>query len=286
VRPAYITESYLKTFIQQGLAEDVGSGDVSTEALGARGHEICNARLLIKDTGVLAGMELTSKIFTYVDPQVKLNFLMSDGDTIRPGGVAMTVSGPAHSLLTTERFMLNCIQRMSGIATATRHFVDLIKGTDARILDTRKTTPNFRAIEKWAVTIGGGSNHRMGLADMIMIKDNHITAAGGIVQAIALANTFRQSRQLPIKIEVEVKNLEELQQALASGAVDIIMLDNMAPAQMKEAVRIIGGRCQTEASGGITESNVREVALCGVDFVSVGAITHSARSLDLSLKIF
>lgn len=286
MQPAYITEPYLKAFIQQGLAEDAASGDISTETLAGKSGDIYSAKLLVKDTGVLAGMELAIHIFHYVDPSTKLDFLKSDGDTCCPGEVAFTVTGRARSILTTERFLLNCLQRMSGIATITRHFVELVRGTGARILDTRKTTPNFRAIEKWAVMIGGGSNHRMGLSDMIMIKDNHIAVAGGVSEAIRLANSFRKGHQLPLKLEVEVKNLDEVQMALASDGVDIVMLDNMSPAEMKEAVQMIGRRCQTEASGGITESNVREVAESGVNFISIGAITHSARSLDLSLKIF
>lgn len=286
MQPVYITEPYLQAFIQQGLAEDAAAGDISTEALAEKGEVIRTAKLLIKDKGVLAGIELASHIFHWVDPSITLKLLKADGDPIHPGDVVFTVSGRARSILTTERFLLNCLQRMSGIATITRRFVDLVHGTGAKILDTRKTTPNFRALEKWAVMIGGGSNHRMGLADMIMIKDNHIAVAGGVAEAIGLANALRKRHQLPLKLEVEVKNLNEVQMALAADGVDIMMLDNMSPDEMKEAVRMIGHRCQTEASGGITESNVREVASCGVNFISIGAITHSARSLDLSLKIF
>jgi nicotinate-nucleotide pyrophosphorylase (carboxylating) len=221
-----------------------------------------------------------------VDANLQVETLLADGDPIRHGDVVLTVEGRAQSILTAERLVLNCMQRMSGIATHTAHLRSLLAGTNARLLDTRKTTPNFRLCEKWAVLIGGGVNHRYGLFDMIILKDNHVDYAGGIQEAIAATKAYlaRTGRQLPI--EVETRNLTEVQQALDAGGIDRIMLDNMAPAQLREAVQLIGGRVETEASGGITEHTIAAVGATGVDYISVGALTHSTKSLDLSLKAY
>lgn len=244
------------------------------------------ARLLVKDTGVLAGVDLALDIFRHFDSELQVQVQLNDGASIKPGDVALTVSGSARSILATERLVLNCMQRMSGIATYTRKMVELVSGTRARILDTRKTTPNFRLLEKWAVLIGGGMNHRMGLFDMIMLKDNHIDMAGGIEAAIFRTKEYLRAARKQLRIEMETRNLDEVREVLRVGGVDVIMLDNFAPALLREAVAIINGACQTEASGGITEQTIREVASTGVDFISVGSLTHSVRSLDLSLKAY
>lgn len=244
------------------------------------------ARLLVKDDGILAGVALAEQIFKFFDASLAIQIQKKDGDVIKKGDVAFTVEGSSRSILTTERLVLNCMQRMSGIATKTHHLVSLVAGTNARLLDTRKTTPNFRFLEKWAVVIGGGVNHRIGLYDMIMLKDNHIDMAGGIEAAIHRTKDYLRASQKNLKIEVETRNLQEVEKVLQVGGVDIIMLDNMSNEQMREAVALIGGQYQTEASGGITETTIRGVAECGVDFISVGALTHSVKSLDLSLKAF
>jgi nicotinate-nucleotide pyrophosphorylase (carboxylating) len=284
-RPPYLTESALSQFITAALAEDIGEGDHST--LGAIPSDITRkAKLLVKDDGILAGVEMATKIFHQFDPLLKLEYFKQDGDEIKKGDIAFTVEGSARSILSTERLVLNCMQRMSGIATYTKRLCKLIEGTTAQLMDTRKTTPNFRLMEKWAVAIGGGRNHRYALYDMVMLKDNHIDMAGGISQAVANTKKYLISRNKNLKIEVETRNLTEVQQAVTIGGVDVIMLDNMNTADIKSAVALIAGRCKTEASGGITESNLKEVAACGVDFISVGALTHSVKSLDLSLKNF
>jgi len=241
---------------------------------------------LVKDNGVLAGVELASYIFHQFDPSLKLEIKLKDGDSVAKGDVAFTVQGSARSILTTERLVLNCMQRMSGIATYTQRLTALVKGTKAPLLDTRKTTPNFRMLEKWAVVIGGGQNHRIGLFDMIMLKDNHIDMAGGIEKAILQTKDYLRASKRGLKIEVETRNLKEVEEVLRVGGVDVIMLDNMSPEEMKKAVWLISGRYKTEASGGITEETIRSVAESGVDFISVGALTHSVKSLDLSLKAF
>jgi nicotinate-nucleotide pyrophosphorylase (carboxylating) len=285
VRPPYITPAFLSHFVQTALAEDVGDGDHSTlAAIPADAQR--RARLLVKDEGILAGVEVAEEIFKAFDPSLKVTRHKHDGDEIKHGDVAFTVEGLARSILTTERLVLNCMQRMSGIATRTHKLVRLVEGTGAKLLDTRKTTPNFRLLEKWAVVIGGGHNHRIGLYDMIMLKDNHIDMAGGIGQAINRTKEYLRAGNRQLRVEVETRNLDEVRQVLEAGGVDVIMLDNMAPAMMREAVKLIQGKCQTEASGGITDATIREVAECGVDFISVGALTHSIRSLDLSLKAF
>lgn len=285
MRPDYITFQFFQQFIQSALAEDIGDGDHSTLA-SIPPAAIKRARLLVKEDGILAGVEVAVEIFNFFDPALRLDIKLPDGSVIKKGDVAFTVEGPARSILTSERLVLNCMQRMSAIATKTHRLSSLIEGTRARILDTRKTTPNFRLLEKWAVLIGGGLNHRIGLFDMIMLKDNHIDMSGGIEQAIIQTKDYLRARNKNLKIEIETRSLEEVKRVLKVGGIDIIMLDNMDLKTMKEAVSLIGGRYQTEASGGITENTIRDIAECGVDFISVGALTHSIHSLDLSLKAF
>jgi nicotinate-nucleotide pyrophosphorylase (carboxylating) len=282
MRPGYITKDFLDRFIQSALDEDVGDGDHSTLA-AIPPDTISAAKLLVKEDGIIAGIELAAAIFQFFDPSLNLTININDGNAVKAGEIAFTVTGPARSILTTERLVLNCMQRMSAIATKTQYLSSLIEGTSARLLDTRKTTPNFRLIEKWAVLIGGGHNHRIGLYDKIMLKDNHIDMAGGIEQAIIRAKDYLRARNKNLQIEVETRTLAEVKQVLKVG-VDMIMLDNMDLETMKEAVRLIGGLSKTEASGGITEKTIRSVAECGVDFISVGALTHNIKSLDLSLK--
>ena len=279
----YVTEEALNQFIKSALKEDIGHGDHSS--LGAIPFDAqSSAQLKIKDEGVLAGMVLAERIFKAVDPDLKVSNQLKDGDRVKFGDIGLEVRGRAISILSAERLVLNCMQRMSGIATKTRNLVDLIKHTKAQLLDTRKTTPNSRIIEKWAVTIGGGQNHRFGLYDMIMLKDNHNDFAGGIKAAISSTKKYLAENNLHLKIEVETRNLEEVNQALETGGVDVIMLDNFDLLNLKQAVDLIGDKCQTEASGGITESTIRDIAETGVDFISVGALTHSYNSLDISLK--
>jgi len=279
----YLTEEALESFIHTALAEDIGDGDHSTLA-SIPEDATSQARLLIKGDGVIAGLSMAKKIFAIVDEQLSCKLLLKDGDKVAYGDIGLTVSGPARSILTAERLVLNCMQRMSGIATYTRYLTGLISGTKARLLDTRKTTPNSRLIEKWAVAIGGGANHRYGLFDMIMLKDNHCDFAGGITNAVLATKGYLKTHGKTLRIEVETRNLPEVREALKVGGVDVIMLDNMTTDTMREAVALIDGRCATEASGGITESTIREVAECGVDFISVGALTHSIKSMDISLK--
>ncbi len=283
MRPDYITPTFLNDFIKNAFAEDVGDGDHSTLASIPKEAQ-SQAVLKVKDTGVLAGIELALEIFACYDPILKVNVSIVDGASIKPGDIAFSVEGSSRSILTCERLVLNCMQRMSGIATKTQYLVKLLEGTSTKLLDTRKTTPNFRLLEKWAVKIGGGQNHRIGLYDMIMLKDNHVDMAGGIAQAINQTKEYLRASNKKLKIEVETRNLREVEEVLKIGGVDFIMLDNMDLVMMKEAVRLIGGRVKTEASGGITEQTLRAVAECGVDFISVGALTHSYKSLDLSLK--
>ena len=281
----YLTPEALTAFIRAALAEDVGDGDHSSlAAIPADAHN--RARLLVKGEGILAGVALAPLIFREVDERLRMNVLLEDGARVKHGDIAFIVEGPARSILTAERLVLNCMQRMSGIATCTAHLGTLLAGTQARLLDTRKTTPNFRLCEKWAVLIGGGVNHRYGLFDMIMLKDNHVDYAGGIAQAIAATHAYlaETGRQLPI--EIETRTLAEVEQVLAAGGVQRIMLDNMNPTLLREAVALIRGRFETEASGGITERTLAEVARTGVDFISVGALTHSADNMDLSLKAY
>lgn len=272
-------------FIKNALTEDVGDGDhtsLSTIPAGTLGK----AKLIIKEDGILAGMELAVEIFKEVDADLKVDVLINDGARVKFGDIGLTVEGSTHSILIAERLVLNCMQRMSGIATKTNRIVSLLKGTKTQILDTRKTTPGLRYLEKWAVRIGGGVNHRIGLYDMILIKDNHVDYAGGISNAIGAAQQYLKHNQKSLQIEIEVRNIEELTAVLAIGGVDRIMLDNFSFDNLRAAVKLIDGRFITEASGGITEENVAEYAACGVDFISMGALTHSVKSLDISLKAY
>jgi nicotinate-nucleotide pyrophosphorylase (carboxylating) len=285
VKPTYITASFLKQFITRALAEDIGDGDHSTLA-SIPAQATHKAKLLVKEDGILAGVELAKNIFNEFDPSLTITEKIKDGASIAKGDIAFTVEGSARSILTTERLVLNCMQRMSGIATRTRNLSSLINGTKAVLLDTRKTTPNFRLLEKWAVLLGGGQNHRMGLYDMVMLKDNHIDMAGGIEQAILRTKEYLRATNRNLKIEIETRTIEEVEEVIKVGGVDIIMLDNMSVHQIQQCVWLINGRYKTEASGGITEETLHSIAECGVDFISVGALTHSVKSLDLSLKAF
>ena len=273
----------LEQDIKHWLAEDIGDGDHTTlccipaDAMG-------RSRLIVKDTGIIAGIEVAKKVFEIFDNELRITQYMHDGDEVKPQDIAFEVEGKVRSLLQTERLMLNIMQRMSGIATRTREYVKLLEGTRTRILDTRKTTPGLRMLEKEAVLIGGGCNHRIGLYDMILLKDNHIDFAGGISKAIDRANKYLKDNNKNLKIEIEVRNFDELNEVLASGNVNRIMLDNFSVADTRKAVEIIGGRFETESSGGITETTIREYALAGVDYISVGALTHSIKSLDMSFK--
>ena len=273
----------LNAFIEIALKEDIREGDHTSLAC-IPSTAIGKAQLLVKENGILAGMEVAEAIFKKVNPEIQFFPLMKDGEDMSIGDVAFIVEGPSASLLTAERLVLNCMQRMSGIATKTRHIVKLLEGTKAQVLDTRKTTPGIRLLEKWAVKIGGGVNHRFGLYDMMMIKDNHIDFAGSIEAAIEKANSYQIEKGLNIPIEVEARNLDEVKEIMRVGNVQRIMLDNFSYTDTRIAVEHIGDRFETEASGGITEETIREHALCGVNFISVGALTHSVNSLDLSLK--
>jgi nicotinate-nucleotide pyrophosphorylase (carboxylating) len=270
-------------FIINALQEDVGDGD-HTSLSTIPAETTGKAQLLVKDEGILAGVELAIEIFKVVDPDLKVTIFLQDGAVVKYKDVAFEVEGSARSILVAERLVLNCMQRMSGIATKTREIVDLLKGTNTKVLDTRKTTPGLRYLEKWAVKIGGGVNHRFGLYDMILIKDNHVDYAGGIRQAIESANQYLIDNNKKLAIEIEVRNLEELDEVLQTGNINRILLDNFNFAELRQAVNIINGRFITEASGGITIDTIREYADCGVDYISVGALTHSVKSLDLSLK--
>ena len=279
----YLTSESIQQFIQSALAEDIGEGDHST--LAAVPPEIMQkAKLLVKANGILAGVALARHIFQAVDEQLVVESFIDDGEAIRVGDIAFTVVGNAQSILSAERLVLNCMQRMSGIATYTNRLQSLISHTPAKLLDTRKTTPNFRLPEKWAVAIGGGQNHRYALYDMIMLKDNHIDYAGGVRAAVERTHRYLEENQLSLKVEVETRSLDEVKQVLEVGGVDVIMLDNMSPELMKEAVKLIGGQAETEASGNINETTIVAAAESGVDYISVGALTHSIKSLDMSLK--
>ena len=279
----YLTTDALHRFIDAALQEDVGDGDHTTLAsIPANATE--TARIVLKASGTVAGIAMAQMIFARLDERLEVTPLMEDGDEGKVGQDVMHISGPARSILTGERLALNCLQRMSGIATYTRKLTSLIEGTGARLLDTRKTTPNFRICEKWAVALGGGVNHRYGLWDMIMLKDNHVDYAGGIAQAIAATHEYLKAEGRDLKIEVETRTLDEVREVIAAGGIHRIMLDNMSPELMREAVGLINGQFETEASGGITEHTIRAVAESGVDYISVGALTHSFTSLDMSLK--
>lgn len=269
--------------IDLSFAEDIGDGDHTTlccipeDAMG-------KSRLIIKEDGILAGVEVAKEVFRRFDQDMQVEVLISDGAKVNKGDVAMIVTGRVRSLLQTERLMLNIMQRMSGIATMTGRYVERLKGTKTRVLDTRKTTPGMRMLEKQAVKIGGGCNHRIGLFDMILLKDNHVDFSGGISNAIHRCHEYLKERGLELRIEIEVRNFDELQQVLDCGGVDRIMLDNFSVADTRKAVDMIGGRYETESSGGITFDTLRDYAECGVDFISVGALTHSVKGLDMSFK--
>lgn len=280
---AYLKNSSIQKFIESALLEDVGPGDYSSLAsipANQQGH----AQLLIKEDGVIAGLELAEMIFKQFDPRLEVERLLNDGDLVETNNIGLRVKGSAISILTTERLVLNCMQRMSGIATKTHQLNKLISHTKAKLMDTRKTSPNFRLMEKWAVVLGGGINHRFALYDMVMLKDNHIDFAGGISKAILATKAYLEFNQLNLKIEVETRTLQEVAEVLQVGGIDYIMLDNMDYATMRKAVEMVDGKYPLEASGGITEETLREVAECGVDFISVGALTHQIKSMDISLK--
>ena len=285
MKPAYLTDDAIQNFIQAALKEDIGPGDYSSLASIPPG-KMGQAQLLIKGEGVIAGIELAEKIFNAYDPKLEVELLISDGDSVRFGDVGLIVKGPSASILSSERLVLNCMQRMSGIATLTHQLTEKILHTKARLMDTRKTTPNFRLMEKWAVHIGGGINHRFALYDMVMLKDNHVDFAGGIKPAINQTKAYLKANNLDLKIEVETRNLAEVEEVIEVGGIDFIMLDNMDFETMRKAVAMIGDKFKTEASGGITAETLVPVAECGVDFISMGALTHSVQSMDISLKAF
>ena len=269
--------------IRLAFAEDIGDGDHTTLCCIPE-TEMGKSKLLIKEAGVLAGVEMAQRIFKAFDPDLKTEVFIQDGAEVKPGDIAFVTQGRVRSLLQTERLMLNVMQRMSGIATVTRKYVKQLEGLHTRVLDTRKTTPGLRMIEKEAVRIGGGVNHRIGLFDMILLKDNHVDFAGGLRNAITKAHQYLQDKGKDLKIEIEVRNLDELDEVLNIGGVDRIMLDNFTPEMTREAVKRIGGRYETESSGGITFDTLRTYAECGVDYISVGALTHSVKGLDMSFK--
>ncbi len=277
--------SFLREFILRSLAEDIGNGDHSSLAcipLEATGK----ARLIIKEKGILAGIRAAVEIFSVADKDLKTDILIKDGTEVKPGDIAFLIAGKQQSILKAERLTLNVMQRMSGIATTTHEYAEKLKGLKTKILDTRKTTPGFRYFEKEAVRIGGGINHRMGLYDMIMLKDNHIDYAGGIERAILSTRDYLRKNKLNLKVEIEARNLEDVRMILSVGLVDRIMLDNFNVKDTLTAVQAIAGSCETESSGGITLATIRSYAECGVDFISVGALTHHIKSLDMSLKAF
>lgn len=265
------------------FAEDIGDGDHTTLSC-IPSTAIGKSQLIIKENGVLAGVEVARRVFQAFDSELKMTVFITDGAEVKVGDVAFVVEGKIQSLLQTERLMLNIMQRMSGVATRTREYVKALEGTKTRVLDTRKTTPGLRLLEKEAVKIGGGVNHRIGLYDMILLKDNHVDFAGGIAQAIQRTKAYLKEKGKDLKIEIEVRNFDELSQVMAEGGVDRIMLDNFTPENTRKAVDIIAGKYETESSGGITFSTLKEYAECGVDYISVGALTHSVKSLDMSFK--
>jgi nicotinate-nucleotide pyrophosphorylase (carboxylating) len=270
-------------FLERAFAEDIGDGDHTTLAsipAETRGK----SRLIIKEAGVVAGVSVAKEVFRFFDPELKVTEYIADGSEVRPGDIVFEVEGRVHSLLQTERLMLNIMQRMSGIATTTRRYQKELEGTKTKVLDTRKTTPGMRLLEKEAVKLGGGENHRIGLYDMILLKDNHVDFAGGIENAIKRANDYLKTHNKHLKIEIEVRNLDELERVMKAGGVNRIMLDNFDLKTTREAVKRIAGKYETESSGGITFSTLRQYAECGVDYISVGALTHSVKSLDISFK--
>lgn len=281
-KPSYINDKSIKTFIKAAIEEDIHTGDHSTLATIPKNLEQ-KAKLLVKENCILAGVDMAKEIFNFIDKDLKIEVFIKDGEQAQVGDIAFHVTGKAQSILSAERLVLNCMQRMSGIATLTHDWDQRLVGTKTKLLDTRKTTPNFRLCEKWAVAIGGGTNHRYGLYDMIMLKDNHIDYNGSITNAVQMAKDYIEKNKLSLKIEVETRNLDEVEEAIKAN-VDRIMLDNMDIATMTEAVKMINGTTETEASGGITRDQLKDVAKTGVTYISAGALTHSAKNIDLSLK--
>lgn len=278
-------KNLIDLFIKNAIAEDIGDGD-HTSLATIPANQQGKAKLIVKEDGVLAGVELAKEIFNQIDSNLKVHVKINDGEAVKVGDIAFTVEGGTHAILLAERLVLNCMQRMSGIATKTNRIANLLKSYKTKILDTRKTTPGLRYLEKWAVKIGGGVNHRIGLYDMILIKDNHVDYAGGIGNAIKASNAYLKTTGRDLAIEIEVRNLDELKEVLKEGNVDRIMLDNFELPLLKQAVDLIDGKFISEASGGIVEENVVKYAACGVDYISMGALTHSVKSLDLSLKAY
>ena len=276
-------DKLIDDLIKLAFAEDIGDGDHTTLCC-IPATEMGKSQLIIKEDGVLAGVEMARRVFKAFDPELKITVFIEDGAEVKKGDIAFVVEGKVQSLLQTERLMLNIMQRMSGIATTTRKYVKQLEGTKTHVLDTRKTTPGMRMIEKEAVRIGGGMNHRIGLFDMILLKDNHVDFAGGISKAINRAHEYLKEKGKNLKIEIEVRNFDELEEALQTGGVDRIMLDNFTPENTREAVRRVAGRVELESYGGITFDTLRDYAECGVDYISVGALTHSVKSLDMSFK--
>ena len=280
-----MSDNQLRSFVINALAEDTGDGDHTS--LASIPYSVTGrARLILKESGVISGLHVAQEVFNVTDESLHTELLLHDGDAVRYGDIALTVAGRAQSILRAERLVLNIMQRMSGIATATALYTERVRDTRAKITDTRKTTPGMRALEKEAVRTGGGVNHRMGLYDMIMLKDNHIDYAGGIAEAIRRTREYLSAGRLDLRIEVEARNIREVKEILETGGVDRIMLDNFNIPDTREAVALIAGRTETESSGGITIENVRDYALCGVDYISIGALTHHIKSLDMSLKAY
>lgn len=278
-------DELIDQLIDLAFAEDIGDGDATTLCCIPE-NEMGRSRLIIKEEGIIAGVEMARRVFKKFDSELRMTTYINDGEHVKPGDIAFIVEGRVRSLLQTERLMLNIMQRMSGIATITARYQDKLHGLKTRVLDTRKTTPGMRLMEKDAVRIGGGCNHRIGLFDMILLKDNHVDFAGGITKAIDCAHEWCRANDKKLKIEIEVRNFDELQQVLSHGGVDRVMLDNFTPADTRKAVEIINGRVETESSGGITLDTLRDYGECGVDYISVGALTHSVKSLDMSFKAF
>lgn len=276
-------DKLIDDLIKLAFAEDIGDGDHTTLCC-IPATEMGKSQLIVKEDGVLAGVEMARRIFHAFDPELKMTVFIPDGTEVKKGDIAFVAEGKVQSLLQTERLMLNVMQRMSGIATTTRKYVKALEGTKTRVLDTRKTTPGLRMIEKEAVKIGGGVNHRIGLFDMILLKDNHVDFAGGIEAAITRCHAYLKEKNKDLKIEIEVRNFDELQEAMHVGGIDRIMLDNFTPENTRKAVEMVGGRYELESSGGITFATLRDYAECGVDYISVGALTHSVKGLDMSFK--
>lgn len=283
-RPHYVKDKALKQFVISALEEDIQDGDHSTLSTIPK-HLINKAKCIVKEDCVLAGVELAEFIFKTFDPEMSVEVFIKDGEVAKKGDIAFVVTGKARSILQTERLVLNCMQRMSGIATLTHEWDSRLVGTKTKLLDTRKTTPNFRICEKWAVAIGGGTNHRFGLYDMVMLKDNHIDFNGSISNAVKMCKDYLIESKKNLKIEVETRSLDEVREAI-DAKVDRIMLDNMDIATMKKAVEMINGSCETEASGGVSREMLKDIASTGVDYISAGALTHSAKNIDISLKAF